>query len=373
MIDLAPDLPLSIGVGPGLVNLGNTCFLNSVLQCLTYTAPLANFLLSGSHTRVCKQKFCPLCDLQRHVSSCFAKSRQHNDITPTSIVRSLKAIAKHMRLGRQEDAHEFIRYYVEALEKRCVKIGGRYGSGYLGSRSIIGSIFGGKLQSEVICLRCKTKSAKQDPMLDLSLEIQNCSSVEDALRKFTEPELLSGSNRYFCEKCKSLVEAKKKLQISEPPPVLTVHLKRFDAGRQGQKISRPIKFNTSLNFDNYGSSDSKKFTSYELYAVLVHAGHTCHSGHYYSFVKAPSGLWYRMNDSQVVNQVGVKTVLNEAAYMLFYISKQRFDNVKEVRWSEVKRLFSDNYFIKDGTSGPKRISSVSHEAKVAHTASSGHI
>lgn len=41
-------------VGAGLANLGNTCFLNSVMQCLTYTAPLANHLLSGQHKSACK-------------------------------------------------------------------------------------------------------------------------------------------------------------------------------------------------------------------------------------------------------------------------------------------------------------------------------
>uniref|UniRef100_A0A8C5Z298 ubiquitinyl hydrolase 1 n=1 Tax=Marmota marmota marmota TaxID=9994 RepID=A0A8C5Z298_MARMA len=38
-------------VGAGLHNLGNTCFLNSTIQCLTYTPPLANYLLSKEHAR----------------------------------------------------------------------------------------------------------------------------------------------------------------------------------------------------------------------------------------------------------------------------------------------------------------------------------
>ena len=41
-------------VGAGLHNLGNTCFLNSTVQCLTYTPPLANFLLSKEHSRTCE-------------------------------------------------------------------------------------------------------------------------------------------------------------------------------------------------------------------------------------------------------------------------------------------------------------------------------
>ena len=52
--DLALTWKSVRGVGPGLVNLGNTCFLNSVIQCLTYTPPLTNYLLSGEHKKKCK-------------------------------------------------------------------------------------------------------------------------------------------------------------------------------------------------------------------------------------------------------------------------------------------------------------------------------
>jgi len=46
----------SCRVGAGLQNLGNTCFVNATIQCLTYTVPLVNYLLSLNHSASCK--FC---------------------------------------------------------------------------------------------------------------------------------------------------------------------------------------------------------------------------------------------------------------------------------------------------------------------------
>lgn len=42
---------------------------------------------------------------------------------------------------------------------------------------------------------------------------------------------------------------------------------------------------------------------YDLYAVLVHSGHSVHSGHYYSYVRAPNGIWHICDDTHVA-QVG---------------------------------------------------------------------
>uniref|UniRef100_A0A672UQQ1 USP domain-containing protein n=1 Tax=Strigops habroptila TaxID=2489341 RepID=A0A672UQQ1_STRHB len=106
-------------IGAGLRNLGNTCFLNSTVQCLTYTPPLANYLLSKEHSSTCDQgSFCMMCIMQNHVAQAFANSG--NVIKPVAFVRDLKKIARHMRFGQQEDAHEFLRYTIDAMQKSCL-------------------------------------------------------------------------------------------------------------------------------------------------------------------------------------------------------------------------------------------------------------
>lgn len=38
---------------------------------------------------------------------------------------------------------------------------------------------------------------------------------------------------------------------------------------------------------------------YTLYGVLVHAGWSTHSGHYYCYVRTSSGMWHSLDDNQV--------------------------------------------------------------------------
>uniref|UniRef100_A0A3Q3W2T8 Ubiquitin carboxyl-terminal hydrolase 36 n=1 Tax=Mola mola TaxID=94237 RepID=A0A3Q3W2T8_MOLML len=102
-------------IGAGLQNMGNTCYLNSILQCLTYTPPFANYMLSQEHS---KSGFCAMCAMQQHVILVFANSGKV--IKPTTVLRGLRVIAQHFHTGRQEDAHEFLRYTVDAMQKSCL-------------------------------------------------------------------------------------------------------------------------------------------------------------------------------------------------------------------------------------------------------------
>ncbi|ERE69013.1 ubiquitin carboxyl-terminal hydrolase 36 [Cricetulus griseus] len=278
-------------VGAGLHNLGNTCFLNSTIQCLTYTPPLANYLLSKEHARSCHQgSFCMLCVMQNHMVQAFANSG--NAIKPVSFIRDLKS--KHgfwvfsVKLDRQTQA-----------------------------TTLVHQIFGGYLRSRVKCSVCKSVSDTYDPYLDIALEIRQAANIVRALELFVKPDVLSGENAYMCAKCKKKVPASKRFTIHRTSNVLTLSLKRF-ANFSGGKITKDVGYPEFLNIRPYMSQSSGDPVMYGLYAVLVHSGYSCHAGHYYCYVKASNGQWYQMNDS-LVHSSNVKVVLNQQAYVLFYL------------------------------------------------------
>ncbi|XP_071968451.1 ubiquitin carboxyl-terminal hydrolase 36 isoform X2 [Engystomops pustulosus] len=312
-------------VGAGLQNLGNTCFLNSTVQCLTYTPPLANYLLSKEHSRNCQQGgFCMLCIMQNHLIQAFANSG--NAIKPVSFIRELKKIARHFRFGSQEDAHEFLRYTIDAMQKACLN-----GYAKLDRQSqattLVHQIFGGYLRSRVKCSVCKSVSDTFDPYLDIALEIRHSANIIRALELFVRSDVLSGENAYMCAKCKKKVPATKRFSVHRASNVLTLSLKRF-ANFSGGKITKDVGYPEFLNIRPYMSQTNGDPVMYALYAVLVHSGYSCHAGHYYCYVKASNGQWYQMNDS-LVHASNIKVVLNQQAYVLFYLrvpeTKKSFD------------------------------------------------
>uniref|UniRef100_A0A8C3KY14 Ubiquitin carboxyl-terminal hydrolase n=1 Tax=Chrysolophus pictus TaxID=9089 RepID=A0A8C3KY14_CHRPC len=302
-------------VGAGLHNLGNTCFLNATLQCLTYTPPLACYLLSKEHSRACHQGgFCMMCVMQNHMIQAFANSG--NAIKPVSFIRDLKKIARHFRFGSQEDAHEFLRYTIDAMQKACLSGCTRLDR-QTQATTLVHQIFGGYLRSRVKCSVCKSVSDTYDPYLDVSLEIRQAANIVRALELFVKSDVLSGENAYMCARCKKKVPASKRFTIHRASNVLTLSLKRF-ANFSGGKITQDVGYPEFLNIRPYMSQNNGDPVMYGLYAVLVHSGYSCHAGHYYCYVKASNGQWYQMNDS-LVHCSNIKVVLNQQAYVLFYL------------------------------------------------------
>ncbi|XP_002972625.2 ubiquitin carboxyl-terminal hydrolase 25 [Selaginella moellendorffii] len=300
----------------GFKNLGNTCYLNSVLQCLTYTPPLANYCLRGQHSKQCDgaNSACPFCMLENRISRSFDIEVPVD--APQRIYKYLQTFAKHFRAGRQEDAHELLRYAIDACDSACARLQKR------GSKSsdqtVMKEIFGGFLQSQIWCLSCNAVSSKLDSVMDLSLDIVRTKTLKEAICNFFQPEVLDGNNKYQCEKCKKLSVARKQLSIYQSPNVLVIQLKRFE-NFLGGKIDAHVEFEEELKLRSHMSKNSPDVhPDYSLYAVVVHSGFSQYGGHYYAYVKDPRGQWYCCNDS-FVSAASSATVLSERVYILFYV------------------------------------------------------
>uniref|UniRef100_A0A671R1C4 Ubiquitin carboxyl-terminal hydrolase n=1 Tax=Sinocyclocheilus anshuiensis TaxID=1608454 RepID=A0A671R1C4_9TELE len=276
-------------VGAGLHNLGNTCFLNSTLQCLTYTAPLANYMLTREHSKTCK--------CARFFSINYKEPLFTDELR----------IGKHFRFGSQEDAHEFLRYTVDAMQKSCLP--GNKLDRQTQATTFVHQIFGGYLRSRVKCLNCKAVSDTFDPFLDISLEIKTAQTLSKAFEQFVKPEQLDGDNAYKCSKCKKMVTASKRFTIHRSSNVLTISLKRF-TNFSGGKSTKDVRYTEYLDLCPFMSQSHGDPQIYALYAVLVHSGFSCHAGHYYCYIKASNGQWYQMNDSSV-SLSDIRTVLNQ--------------------------------------------------------------
>ncbi|KAM9142889.1 ubiquitin carboxyl-terminal hydrolase 38 [Pangshura tecta] len=424
----------------GLVNLGNTCYMNSVIQALFMATDFRRHVLSlnlngcNSLMRKLQHLFAFLAHTQReaYAPRIFFEASRPPWFTPRS----------------QQDCSEYLRFLLDRLheEERTLKAlsSAKPSENMMSSeslaqetaskaqvftetpctggeeRTLIEKMFGGKLQTSICCLNCKSTSQKEEAFTDLSLAFcpptslenvdmrsithssevkddcmvqtsivasspveesaldtslavsdgcqtvrnegilndllpaelssenitdsdlyrvqdsknvsqkpvsENTPSVTDLLNYFLAPEILNGDNKYYCEKCASLQNAEKIMQIMEEPEYLILTLLRFSYDPKCH-IRRKILDNVSLplilelpvkrtasslgvvskgwsvdvEFSDTGENLAKKLkpsgaeevccpelVPYVLSSVVVHSGISSESGHYYSYARNITG------------------------------------------------------------------------------------
>lgn len=204
-------------------------------------------------------------------------------------------------------------------------------------------IFEGLLTSETRCLACETASQRDETFLDLSIDLEEHSSVTSCLRKFSAEEMLCERNKFHCDHCGGLQEAEKRMKIKKLPKILTLHLKRFkyteDYSRL-QKLFHRVVYPYHLRMFNTADGTEDPDRLYELYAVVVHIGGNAYHGHYVSIIKTKDRGWVLFDDEMVepVDKHFVRNFFGDkpgmaTAYVLFY-QETTFEKVRQEQEAE---------------------------------------
>ncbi|CAF4795442.1 unnamed protein product [Rotaria sp. Silwood1] len=334
--------------GSGLVNLGNTCFINASLQCLANTPPLVQWLLCNSHFQCCRVKlekqFCLFCEAERIVKLIHSKNTNSSFTSnvgaanPNNIVRRIKDISTTFKIGRQEDASEFLICLIDKIVDASLRslqpperLRPSSGTSYeqlCHSQTIFHDLFGLVLRSRVVCSRCRHTSDTFEVQYTWIVGVRNHTDLRQSLQQFVCRETLSGENLYRCIKCKQLVQAIKRYTLHKASKILLINLKRFEFGKNSHKLSHLVRYPEYLNVSPYMSEENSNDQSlnYRLYAVLVHVGSSMHSGHYFSYVRSPNNRWYKADDT-TMTQCDLNQVLTQhGAYILCYIKETPLTN-----------------------------------------------
>uniref|UniRef100_A0A672MS12 Ubiquitin carboxyl-terminal hydrolase n=1 Tax=Sinocyclocheilus grahami TaxID=75366 RepID=A0A672MS12_SINGR len=332
----------------GLRNLGNTCFMNAILQSLSniqvfscYFKELPSVALrSGKtagrrmyHTR--SQGDSIYMFMEWLYIFCYLKIYY----TLTKIYSEQNGRLILLRIDRLDVLSQCPDSVKRSRDGTCVGLFNNVERFFVlfrnGTSTIVTSVFGGVLQNEVYCLICGTESRKFDPFLDLSLDIPRqfrikttkdqeprpTCTLNDCLRSFTDLEELDETELYMCHKCKKRQKSTKKFWIQKLPKVLCLHLKRFHwTAFLRNKIDTYVEFpKRGLDMKSYLLEPENSLPErclYDLSAVVVHHGSGIGSGHYTAY-GLHEGQWYHFNDS-TVTLVSEEAVLKAKAYILFY-------------------------------------------------------
>ncbi|KAK7503716.1 hypothetical protein BaRGS_00004839 [Batillaria attramentaria] len=327
----------------GLVNFGNTCYCNSVLQALYFCRGFREKVLQYKQQQKNAKKESLLTCLADLFYSIATQKKKVGTIAPKKFITRLRKENELFDNYMQQDAHEFLNYLLntvadllQAEKKSNSKTApGTDNSNSKPDPTWVHEIFQGTLTNETRCLNCETVSSKDEDFLDLSVDVEQNTSITSCLRGFSNTETLCAEHKYYCEVCCSKQEAQKRMRVKKLPQILALHLKRFkymEHLNRYIKVSYRVVFPLELRLFNTSDDAFNPERLYDLVAVVVHCGSGPNRGHYISIVKS-HGFWLLFDDdivdkidaSQIEEFYGIPSDMqknSESGYILFYQSRE---------------------------------------------------
>lgn len=332
----------------GLANLGNTCFINATLQCLSHTYELNNILKDKSYKSKLNKKPESLILVE------WDKLREmmwseNCIISPGGFISSIQRVAKikgkNIFTGfAQNDLPEFVVFIIECfhaaiLREVEMKITGNIITDkdklaskcfemmkvmYKKEYSEFLNMFYGIHVSNILSVdNNDVITSTPEPYNIISLPIPKKTgkiTLRDCFDLYTEKEKMEGDNAYYNDSLKKKVDAWKEIKYWSFPNILIIDLKRFtNSNRKNEtNVDFPLE---NLNLSQYVIGYDRKSYIYDLFGICNHTGNVF-GGHYTSFVKLANNTWWHFNDASTSEIKDLKTLKGPEAYSFFYRKRQ---------------------------------------------------
>lgn len=325
----------------GLVNLGNTCYMNSVLQALNQTA-VSRLFVSDAILSLLSQRdirSCRLANAFRKVIRGLNDPNYSSAFSPSILKEAIGDVYEPFRGYQQQDANEFLHVLLDGLHNglnskkssssavqidnskgRDEELAGAFMDNYSRKNSSeIINLFGFQERTAVMCPYCSQiyRSFNISTGIEVPIGKREPVTVEDCLATYCKEEKLDKDSLYSCEKCKRKVQASQQLTLYSTPLILIITLKRFGVQSSdcSTKITTNVAFQQDLDLTPFMcSSRPNSRNVYRLVAIVNHSG-SLNGGHYTADVLGGDGGWSSISDEVVTSATKPNFSL---AYMLFY-------------------------------------------------------
>ena len=323
----------------GLANLGNTCYMNSALQCLSH-------LLTFHPLNEKFQAECEAAESESMIDAWFEFQREmwsntrQKMVVPRNLLERFQELCEthdlYFENFEQNDVHEFLVLFLDLMHRgitRSVKFHispnetneisikaykswrGFYENDY----SYIVHNFHSQKILLTSCPHCDYITTNHEPEQVLTVEIpRNAQTIEDCLEYHTRKCTLDTDNLWTCDECQTKSRAIQRTKLWKTPDILIILLKRYSGKR---KITRHIAFEETLDIRdytiNYAYQGCNPSTVYALQGVSVQDG-SLGGGHYYAYCKNHLDKQWRCYNDTTVTTTPLDTVKKSKGYVFFY-------------------------------------------------------